>query len=392
MTENMSADSVQSRQVGFVRCCPKLLPTGIAILVCVLSTMTYSANAEGTSKEYTINDYSVAEKFYSDIINDPEWKSTISRVERGEKLQLPEEMLTELSTDALIEAVIDYPFFSDVYAFDNVQDGFDIMYDSFNGVRELSMRNDAATVLLDKYSNEPVLTETTPDSDVFRITDIEILISQDFITDKLSDTEKKQLINVASKKYMMEKESDVYGDYTTGILYDLVSSNCDDTEFRRQMQSYISYVYTPNNTAVQVIVNTTEPLTADQINQYNSEGDSTYPNAIRCGSSTGKYNCHSYAWYYQSTSNNCWMNDPSAYWEDYSYLSTNNPQSGNKMIYTYYGNPEHSAVIDSRLSGPSQMYFMDLVYVFSKWGPNGLYYHRGNDCPYTYCNGVGYFY
>ena len=370
----------------------KLLSTAIAVLFCGLSTMSYSVNADSTTKEHTNDDYSIAEKFYTDTINDPDWKSTISRVERGEKLQLPEEILNGLSTDALIEAVIDYPFFSDVYAFDNVQDGFDIMYDSFNGVRELAMRNDAASVLLDKYSKEPVLTEATSDSDVFRITDIEILISQDFITDKLSDSEKKQLINVASKKYKMEKDSDVYGEYTTGIIFDLLSTNCDDTEFTRQMQSYISSVYTPNNTPVQVTGYNSEPLSTYQINQNNSDYDSYYPNAIRYGSSTGKYNCHSYAWYYQSTSNNCWMNDPSAYWNDGSFYPSGNPQHGYKMLYANYGALKHSAVVDQRLSGPSQMNFMDLVYVYSKWGQCGLYYHRGNDCPYSYCNGVGYYY
>jgi len=44
-----------------------------------------------------------------------------------------------------------FPFLLDVYVFDNVQQGFDRILSNFNGIKELYLRNDAATVLLSYY-------------------------------------------------------------------------------------------------------------------------------------------------------------------------------------------------------------------------------------------------
>ncbi|MDE6708776.1 MAG: hypothetical protein K2K06_12175, partial [Oscillospiraceae bacterium] len=88
-----------------------------------------------------------------------------------------------MDTNALTDAVLDYPYFMDVYAFDNYQWGMDSMYESFNGIRALAEREDLTEVLLEKYQNEPILTKNDlhEDSDIFRLEKLEMLISQDFV-------------------------------------------------------------------------------------------------------------------------------------------------------------------------------------------------------------------
>ena len=59
-------------------------------------------------------------------------------------------------------------------------------------------------------------------------------------------------------------------------------------------------------------------MPAYAINICNQNGDTLVSEATRIAPSSSKYNCHSYAWYMQSTSNPYWMNDPSSYYTDWS--------------------------------------------------------------------------
>lgn len=128
-------------------------------------------------------------------------------------------------------------------------------------------------------------------------------------------------------------------------------------------------VYTPNGSAVSAYYMTYELSTSER-NSLDSTTQSAYPNATLLRSSSRKYNCHSYAWYSQSSSNSIWIDDPSTYWEDYSYSGycSSWPYSGSKVYYQY-GN--HSAIVYSGLT------------FTSKWGQGPLMRHSSTYCPYT---------
>lgn len=194
----------------------------------VLSSGSFFSSGSDTKSNYTITDYSVAQNFYQDVIQGDEWRSVENRMERGEKLQLSESMLEHMSTDALIEAVLDYPFFSDIYFFDNIQDGFKSMFSSFNGVQELAKRDDAGTVLLGRYCAEAVPENVLPDFAEYHLIGLEILLSQDFIIDKLTSDEKELLVKEAATKYRLKSDSAAYSDSFCNILLDLLTENSDD--------------------------------------------------------------------------------------------------------------------------------------------------------------------
>ena len=143
------------------------------------------------------------------------------------------------------------------------------------------------------------------------------------------------------------------------------------------------YVYTPNGNSVSVF--SFDEMDAEDIVECNNLGDTLVPEATRIASSTAKYNCHSFAWYLQSTSNVFWMNDPTDYYSDGSYeVSTG--EVGDIICYfdNYLGNL-HSGIIIGTLEGTSNGVCgdADLKIVRSKWGAWGLYEHRGDQCPYT---------
>jgi hypothetical protein len=139
-------------------------------------------------------------------------------------------------------------------------------------------------------------------------------------------------------------------------------------------------VSTPKGTKVPVyVISTLEEMSAVEINAWNAKTKAAYPKATFISSSTRKYNCHSYAWYWQSSANNAWMSSPKSYWTDGSYLGycSATPPSGSKVNYP---NGDHSAI---SLGGG---------YVQSKWGQGPLMKHPvgygpsiyNMSCYYTY--------
>lgn len=143
-------------------------------------------------------------------------------------------------------------------------------------------------------------------------------------------------------------------------------------------------VKTPNGSSVTIhIMSNAEEIDVDK---GNSNGDAKVPEARRISPSTIKYNCHSYAWYSQSTSNEYWMDDPTMYYTDGSYCQAYSPKAGDIVCYySSWGTNLHSGLITSVNSGSSNGVCGDsnLVNVRSKWGSWGVYEHRGDQCPYT---------
>ena len=88
------------------------------------------------------------------------------------------------------------------------------------------------------------------------------------------------------------------------------------------------------------------------------------------------------------------MNDPSYYYEDYSYTEVSSPRENDIICYfDDNGTPNdtsddlniHSGIVIGLLLGTSNNLCgnSDKVLVRSKWGQAGLYEHNGYECPYT---------
>lgn len=71
-----------------------------------------------------------------------EWKELNSHQEMIEVCQIPYNILKELDDYELIVSILEYPLFDDIYLYDNLEEGFKTMANSFNGFEELSSRPD----------------------------------------------------------------------------------------------------------------------------------------------------------------------------------------------------------------------------------------------------------
>ena len=81
-----------------------------------------------------------------------EWKQFHSNEEMVSACQIPEKVLSSLSTEDLTKICIEYPLLADVFAFNFLSDGAYKLYNDFNGIRELFKRKNVSKELLNHYN------------------------------------------------------------------------------------------------------------------------------------------------------------------------------------------------------------------------------------------------
>lgn len=315
-----------------------------------------------------------------------EWLSFTSKQEKLDVCQIPEKKLSVMTTDALLETVLNYPLIHDYLAFNTLNEALETMSSDFNGLRALLARKDFTGTLLNEYSKANVMTsyqldlqdctEMSKESiDQFFLTQtLEFLVSCDQMENGAYSVDEQKLF----EKELNEKEasrsnSGLYSDFSD-IYQEYQSEKADLCSVKLMAgESYSTgYVYTPNGTTVTTLLNRSPEYTQSEILAINNSVANSYPNATFYSNASVKYNCHSYAWYQQSA-NIHWINYPSSYMTDGSYTRyLGTPSVGMKA---YYYNGDHSGVVANVSNGT--------IYIRSKWGPAGVYQHYLNDCPYT---------
>ena len=135
-----------------------------------------------------------------------------------------------------------------------------------------------------------------------------------------------------------------------------------------------SALETPNGSHVpDSLVYVLEEWVPSQIASNTDFHTSTYLNAELIADASNLYNCHSYAWNITEEGkidvDICWLENPSIYWEDSSYVETTEVKA--EKIYYYLG--DHSAVVSKTHPGKYE----------SKWGPGPLMRHDPEYGPYN---------
>lgn len=87
---------------------------------------------------------------------DDKWEKMSSVEERIASLQIPENILTKISTERLLVICLEFPYLSDVLFYDDYQKGFEALRNEFNGFNELLSRKDLGKFVLAKGKNLPL--------------------------------------------------------------------------------------------------------------------------------------------------------------------------------------------------------------------------------------------
>ncbi len=202
----------------------------VPCIVCAFICLCILFFVKKTKTDPIDTDYAA---YYESIIESDAWQSEIDHSVCVAMLQLPEEMILAMDTETLADAVLAYPYFMDIYAFDSIEMGVNILFDNFNGLRALEQREEAADVLLRKYKEFKVLSASdaeTMDSaavgaELFALSNLEVLLAQDFVTQGLDDAGLRELFEEAARKYEEKKECGSYG-FTLDTFYQVLGTTC----------------------------------------------------------------------------------------------------------------------------------------------------------------------
>lgn len=140
-----------------------------------------------------------------------QWKAFQSHQEMVDACQIPKNVLKTISTEKLLQLCLDYPLLFDIYAFNQISNGFNSFYSSFNGIQELVKRHDAKDVLLMLYESKIQQQVKVLDNNVvslmekgkykFKVSAIELFIGCPQMQSLLSDQQKTDIISVLMKGY-----------------------------------------------------------------------------------------------------------------------------------------------------------------------------------------------
>jgi hypothetical protein len=135
------------------------------------------------------------------------WKELKSHAEMTKALKLPSDVLNSMTTEALALTCLHYPLFSDLWAYDNLKDGFMQLRKDFNGFNELFRRIDARNALVKLYRkmNPNKIAEKTTLIDKGKYTEefcrIELMLAQPELAAGISQAEKKDLLKESVLKH-----------------------------------------------------------------------------------------------------------------------------------------------------------------------------------------------
>jgi hypothetical protein len=145
------------------------------------------------------------------------WQSFKSTDEMYNACQIPQDILSKMSTAALIQTCLGYPASGVLLIHNTPQQGFNDWKQHFNGIQELLKRSDANEELLKTYlafdtkGHAILKTDIEKGHYTFLLAILESIIVQDEITESLSAQQQKTLLKSSLMKYQNMGNDEVYG-------------------------------------------------------------------------------------------------------------------------------------------------------------------------------------
>lgn len=346
------------------------LITFLSILI--LSTIVSANNKiiSVAAKENPITD----EYKYSIYPGDDEWNKYNAN-EKTQMLQIPEKTLQNLTTEALVKVVAAYPYLSDMFYYDTYEAGFEAVRNSFNGLDELMKREDAAECLIEYYEKidfreyvnlkEPVSVVKASNNNA-----LEVILAQLQMVNTVSSTKSNE-IETSIKKNMQDRIDNKSTFYIrANCYYEALYESLQQNQL--MINDTFSSVTTPKGTVIGVYIINDEWTIIEKISMR-ANILTSYPNVTILNDATKKYNCHAYAW---ASKTNIWMEDPSAYWQDGSYIYTG------PSVTSYAQKVTYPQIGQNGITHTAHSSSYDGSIMWSKWGSSCLVEHSLYDCPY----------
>ena len=279
-----------------------------------------------------------------------------------------------MSDAQLIQAIFDFPFVCEIHMYPTIEYGVEVFESICDAYAELIERESGFKSFM-SYAERKIEVYTKD------ITAEEEIKNERLAALILFQPNFKSELNVECvEKITMISTMIDYKIEDTAKQYNIPRGSVIPTEF---------YVYTPRGNAVPCETRTC----SHDSSSFHSTQDATIVSqygVTLVSSGTCKYNCHSYAWYNQSTTNSYYMKNPALYMTDGSYtkimsglsMGSSNVPSGAKVFYGQTTNLSmaHSAIINNTASSGT----LGGRWALSKWGQNGVFRHKVSNVPSSY--------
>ena len=318
------------------------------------------------------------------------WTSLQTIEERIAACNPPQDQLKKMSTKALVESVIDYPLNYLIFAYNDPMDAIQFLADQSNILQELEQRKDAAKCLIQRFSKNQIDRSLKRKSNLkenkvtyFGELFLEYYMASGRIPDLISEENEADLKDAIYDK-MQEREKQSEGNYDLSLASIQKMSASPALRWRvanitRPPRISTSRIYSQLGTFMDTDIYA--EFSAQDISDLTQFYHEEYPNATVVAPASSRYNCHSYAWYNQSTTaNHHWINPMSsdgkrfqlsAYWTAGKGIYVSCAESQAELVYYANVDGGHSAV-----KRPDGKYI-------SKWGCAPVMIHDPAYCPYT---------
>ena len=323
------------------------------------------------------------------------WTNIKGLANRFKACEIQMDTLSRMTTESLMKSILHFPLNYSILFYDDILSGVKLISHKSSLHQEFASRADAPSVLASFFCStviDKAKKVDTRDNDYINLTVedrlfLEYYMCSNQIIHQLTRSAKDSLINNVEK--LLEDrllDNDLSSEISLRPLYLIDKSLRDGSEDQEENEcmsrSYSITVRTPFDKPLSCYHY--DEMTQYWIGRYNDDAVSEHPDATFISSSTNNYNCHSYAWYDNSTSNTAWMNSYysssfqlSKYWTNDVYVECDDDSDATRVYYE--SDPwtsDHSAI---RL--PSGKFR-------SKWGSGPVMEHDWNDVPQEYLDSL----
>ncbi len=133
------------------------------------------------------------------------WESLSTGQEMVDVCQIPDSILSKLSTQALAQTCLNYPLFFQHTALNDERKAIDEIIKEFNGLNELTLREDGLKELINLYKEIPVektpYLQTNADDVPYKIIYIELILANDRFIGKAKKTKLNDIKSAFLIKY-----------------------------------------------------------------------------------------------------------------------------------------------------------------------------------------------
>ncbi|MDR2929195.1 MAG: hypothetical protein LBV41_13520 [Cytophagaceae bacterium] len=136
-----------------------------------------------------------------------EWATLKTYKQKIDTCQIPLNVLNTSDTKDLVTICLNYPMFNDYIVYTNERRGILVMINRFNGLKELTQREDKIAELVHAYSDFPILTQLSKDPASkeyhlpYKLPFLELILCDTQFLNSMNSNELETLRTVALNKY-----------------------------------------------------------------------------------------------------------------------------------------------------------------------------------------------